>query len=433
MMLPQVGPAALLLLAAVRCAEAGSLASLPFSWDTLPRYTFCVNSSDPKTLTDGLFNEEALEYISKQPIYLNNPSLTRPAGAVTMEEERQPRQAQALLKKNPKQRQWFYYAIDLVRGHAFANDNWVEHHPECQLHDKNGQPVERTVWDFGSECGTERWLNTSRAMIAGGLNGIFLDGFQGCDPFTKGGWTRVCTSKAGCDPAVLERWNAGLRAAMWRLKRSILGENGTFICNSTPGPYACAGNTSTPVEDCPCDGTNDERGGGSFDHEEIVDQIDKTDGVYAMLTHVPHGNDKAVFLKSVPKFLMAASKYQYLGSGFGYECSSGGWLTTDPDVEHAFSAPLGPPVGPANATPGCKPKPTCCKRKPSCSPECSMPGSPCVRTRVFASGTKAFVNYSGGQTCMIWSDGKNTSTPSQTHGRGQKPVDGCASAASWPF
>ena len=39
-----------------------------------------------------------------------------------------------------------------------------------------------------------------------------------------------------------------------------------------------------------------------------------------MLTHVPHGNNKAVFLKSVPQFLMAASKYQYLGSGFG--CAS---------------------------------------------------------------------------------------------------------------
>ena len=154
-------------------------------------------------------------------------------------------------------------------------------------------------------------------MVAGGLNGIFLDGFQGCDPFTKGGCARVCSSKAGCDPAVMARWNAGLRAAMWRLKREILGENGTFICNSTPGPYACVGNTSTPVEDCPCDGTNDERGGGNFAHEEIVDTIDANDGEYTMLTHVPHGNNKAVFLKSVPQFLMAASKYQYLGSGFG--------------------------------------------------------------------------------------------------------------------
>jgi hypothetical protein len=49
---------------------------------------------------------------SKQPIYLNNPSLTRPAGTVTMEEERQPRQAQALLKKNPKQRQWLVLLRD---------------------------------------------------------------------------------------------------------------------------------------------------------------------------------------------------------------------------------------------------------------------------------------------------------------------------------
>jgi hypothetical protein len=127
-----------LLLVYVRGAAGGSLASLPFSWDTLPRYTFCVNSSDPKVLSDGLFSEEALEYISKQPIYLNNPSLTRPAGSSTMEEERQPRQAQALLARNPRQRQWFYYAIDLIRPHAFENDHWVEQHPECRLKDKNG-------------------------------------------------------------------------------------------------------------------------------------------------------------------------------------------------------------------------------------------------------------------------------------------------------
>ena len=184
----------------------------------------------------------------------------------------------------------------------------------------------RSVWDFGSQCGTERWLNTSRAMMAGGLNGIFLDGFQGCDPFTKDGCSRVCTSKAGCDPAVMERWNAGLRAAMWRLKREILGENGTFICNSTPGPYACVGNTTTPVEDCPCDGTNDERGGGNFAHEEIVDKIDANDGEYAMLTHAQgRGTEKDAFLPNVPQFLMAASKYQYVNNRvFVCRCSASG-------------------------------------------------------------------------------------------------------------
>ena len=119
--------------------------------------------------------------------------------------------------------------------------------------------------------------------------------------------------------------------------------------------------------------------------------------------------------------------------GFDYECSSGGWLTTDPDVRHSFDAPLGAPLGPANSTAGCKPKPTCCKHKPSCSPACTAPGSPCVRTRAFESGTKAFVNYTGGETCMIWSDGKNTSTLGRDPGGGRPPVQGCISAARWQF
>ena len=35
-----------------------------------------------------------------------------------------------------------------------------------------------------------------------------------------------------------------------------------------------------------------------------------------MLTHA-QGHGEHAFLKNVPQFLMAASKYQYLGSGFG--------------------------------------------------------------------------------------------------------------------
>ena len=56
--------------------------------------------------------------------------------------------------------------------------------------------------------------------------------------------------------------------------------------------------------------------GGNFAHEEIVDTIDAKDGEYAMLTHA-QGTGRHAFLKNVPQFLMAASKYQYLGSGFG--------------------------------------------------------------------------------------------------------------------
>ena len=67
------------------CALAGAsavnhtLKYLPFSWDTLPRYTFCVNSSGP-------LNDEALAYVAKQPIFLNNPVLTRPAGSIDRSE-----------------------------------------------------------------------------------------------------------------------------------------------------------------------------------------------------------------------------------------------------------------------------------------------------------------------------------------------------------
>lgn len=133
-------------------------------------------------------------------------------------------------------------------------------------------------------------------------------------------------------------------------------------------------------------------------------------------------------LQSIPKFLMAAYSYQYLGTGFGYECGSDGWLTGDTKIQHAFSAPLGDPLGPANSSEWCATTPSCCKKDPNCSPKCvPPPGASCVRSRVFSTGTKAWVNYSSGATCMIWSDGVNTSTP------GTHKEDGCTSAASWSF
>ena len=33
--------------------------------------------------------------------------------------------------------------------------------------------------------------------------------------------------------------------------------------------------------------------------------------------------------------------FRYHGSGFGYDCASGGWLSTNPAVTQAYSAPLG--------------------------------------------------------------------------------------------
>lgn len=406
------------------CALAGAsavnhtLGYLPFSWDTLPRYTFCVNSSGP-------LNDEALAYVAKQPIFLNNPVLTRPAGSIDRSEVRMPAQAAALRALNPDQRQWFYYAIDLVRVHNFENDHWMEAHPECQLRDVNGDAVPRMVWDFGSECGAERWLNTSRALVtAGKLNGVFIDGFQGCNPFEGDmGCVRVCTSEAGCDDETMKRWNAGLVAALWRLKREILGKNGTLICNYTPGPFTC--DPSKPIAECPCDGTNDERGGGNFDHVASIAEIEATQGDYAMLTHVPHANDDHTLLKSMAQFLIAASDYQYHGSGFGYECGADGWLARSDAVERAYAAPLGAPRGDANETAGCAPEKGCCARNATCDPSCHAPGEYCVRDRAFATGTRVFVNYTAGGGCVLWSDGTNTS---YLDDRG---VDGCVEAGAW--
>ena len=52
-----------------------TLSYLPFRWDTIPRYTFCSNSSVDYNI--GLFNNETLHYIAKQDIMLGKVTTTR--------------------------------------------------------------------------------------------------------------------------------------------------------------------------------------------------------------------------------------------------------------------------------------------------------------------------------------------------------------------
>ena len=384
-----------------------SLSYLPFSWDTIPRYTFCSNSSVAYASEGyggiGLFNNDSLHYIAKQDIMLYGTAEHRPPGGLAYLDESAPVQAKALRAINPDQQQWFYYAIDLVRPHDFYWDGDIAiNNTQCLLHDDAGEPMTRTVWDFGNPCGVEHWLNTSRSLITrGGLNGIFIDGFQGCNPFVGTGCQRVCKSRnSTCSAAKMKAWNEGLVKAMWTLKREILGENGTLICNYTPGPFAC--DPSKPVSECPCDGTNDERGGGNFEHMQIIKKIEDAQDDYAMLTHVPHGNNDAVLLKSITGFLLGTTRYQYHGAGFDYDCSGGGWLGRGKEVEHAYGAPLGAPLGDALSSSGS------------------------IMTRKFATGTKVFLNSTNkySQGCLMWSDGVNTETG---------VAGGCAQAATWPW
>lgn len=54
---------------------------------------------------------------------------------------------------------------------------------------------------------------------------------------------------------------------------------------------------------------------------QIVKKIEDTQDDYAMLTHVPHGNEDSVLLRSITGFLLGTSRYQYHGAGFDYDCT----------------------------------------------------------------------------------------------------------------
>merc|ERR1719272_2378639 len=83
-----------------------TLSYLPFSWDTIPRYTFCSNSSAAYASEGyggiGLFKNESLHYIAKQDIMLYGTAEHRPAGGLAHLELSAPVQAKALRAINPK-------------------------------------------------------------------------------------------------------------------------------------------------------------------------------------------------------------------------------------------------------------------------------------------------------------------------------------------
>eukprot|EP01079_Euglenida_sp_SAG-EU17-18_P004910 gene4910-5053_t len=174
---------------------------LPFSWETLPRYTFCGNET--RNYTGYPLRSEAVEYIAAKAsggavnIIGDHSSYRYPAEVNIV------KQAQVMLEANPAQRQWAYMAIDLVRAEYETNAYMLNHSSDCLFKDVHGVPVPRPVYGFdggAGSCGVEKWLEGAQTMIGGGVSGIFLDGFQGCDPFfprlpngTFGvGCTRIC-------------------------------------------------------------------------------------------------------------------------------------------------------------------------------------------------------------------------------------------------
>jgi len=171
--------AVLPLLAAAAVSESALLPNtttmnLPFSWATLPRYTFCGNES--KNYTGFPLRDSAADYISAKGGSINligdHSSYRFPAETYIAEQSR------VMLAKNPNQRQWAYYAIDLVRTTYATGAYMMNHTDECLFKDASGVPVPRPVYGFdggAGSCGVEKWLEGVQIMVEkGGITGIFL-------------------------------------------------------------------------------------------------------------------------------------------------------------------------------------------------------------------------------------------------------------------
>eukprot|EP00947_MAST-08B_sp_MAST-8B-sp1_P003433 g3433.t1 len=146
----------------------------------------------------------------------------------------------------PEQLQLYTVQIDFARS-VYASGAWFNAHPECTLHDAHGHQVVNNstklnpghcdntnvsipgsefpfgvcvTYGFDSECGRKQWVKSiTDACELYDLDGVFIDGFQGCTPAegcnrllsktddaTKTAWLQVCSGLAAgnLDPAAQE-------------------------------------------------------------------------------------------------------------------------------------------------------------------------------------------------------------------------------------
>jgi hypothetical protein len=173
----------------------------PFAWDTVQSlsYTFCFNASGP-------FSKKALAAIGKTKMMIH--------GLNTMQELDPPFRnseqkviaaAKQLSQAQPDIQNFYTIQNDFARS-IYQSGQYFDEHPECALRDKNNDLVNITfngkdanemchngegsskfcyVYGFQTECGREAWLKyVVDTVEAGNLKGVFIDGFQGCDPYS---------------------------------------------------------------------------------------------------------------------------------------------------------------------------------------------------------------------------------------------------------
>jgi hypothetical protein len=319
--------------------------------------------------------------------------------------------AAQLRSANPQQQQYYTIQNDFTRA-IYDSGQWFNEHPECCLRDANGSLVNHTeptqkfpictggpnkdtchIYGFDTQCGRDGWVRYAVDTVKkGNLDGVFIDGFQGCSP--DGGCGRTVGTAS---PATAKAWLAGLGEALWELHRQLaaLG-NKTIICNGTGEMWACGGK-----KPCYCDAANKERFyPNEHDLEQVVGAAGDDNGrnPYWGIIHVPHIDDdgRTNFNKSIAGFLATAggagTPFGY-GLGFEYDCESGGWLRDFPELHK----PLGPPAGPPKVTD---------------VQNLGHNQKSAVFTRLYKSGVRAYYNATAhprdGASCVAWADGTVT-------------------------
>ena len=396
------------LLFAARVAAAAGL-PFPFTWDTAGSrlYSFCSNTS-------GALSPTAVAALSRSKAMIHGMEVGALLHPVWQNSELKVNLAAKQLRAvAPEQLQLYTVQIDFARS-VYASGAWFNAHPECTLHDAHGHQVVNNstklnpghcdntnvsipgsefpfgvcvTYGFDSECGRKQWVKSiTDACELYDLDGVFIDGFQGCTPAE--GCNRLLSKT---DDATKTAWLQGLNESLWALYQNFTGsgEGGSrnknkakkkkkIICNRTGSTWNCDTTTRT----CYCSASNDERwGGGPQAVAALQSYAAETPGK-SVIIHVPHtAVGGAIFNSSLASFLLGSADGDGIGLGFGYDCEEGGWLKWSPDLDKPLGAPLGPATNHSH-----------------------------IWRRRFASGAQAYMNATppsrGAQiaTCIRWAD-----------------------------
>jgi hypothetical protein len=161
--------------------------------------------------------------------------------------------------------------------------------------------------DLFANC-VQAWVDFAvKTVESGNLQGVFIDGFQGCDPYASNPTSTCGMVLKNCTAEARKVWVTGLNTSLWEL-RARLGKNKTIVCNGTGGMYRCNGKLP-----CFCDGANKERFyGNAGDLEQVREHGELQNGTLGALVHVPHIDvGLRMFNKSLAGFLATGNLAEF--------------------------------------------------------------------------------------------------------------------------